>query len=285
MAQESGVTDLIVDTHAHIYSADEEEYPMIAKPYRPPAGTGGIDHLRRERETHDLHRVVLVQTGSAYKWDNRLMADVARNNADWTTGVCNLNPLDADSPDRFERMFREDNVRALRLEVAPDGRYDHEGARALLTRAHDMGGVICAHLNARSLAELDSLLEASPSVPVVLDHCAYPDGSEGPDSDTVRAVGALARHSNLHVKLTFLVTGSSQGDPFDDTKAIAMRIMDAYGPDRCMWGSGFPCELWMKGAADYGRHLAVVGDELGLSSSDRAHVIGATAMRVFFQDR
>ena len=103
------MTDLIVDTHAHVYRNDEIRYPMIAKPYRPPIGTGDIEHLRRERESHSLHRIVLVQTGSAYKWDNRLLADTARENPD------------ADAGD------------------------DHDGSRALLQRVHTLGGVICAH--------------------------------------------------------------------------------------------------------------------------------------------
>ncbi len=278
------MSELIVDTHAHIYSADEERYPMIDSPHRPPGGTGGIDHLRREAQTHSVRRVVLVQTGSAYKWDNRLLADTARENADWTTGVCNLNPADPDSITRFESMFRQDNVRALRLEPATDGRYDHEGSRALLAGAYTFGGVICAHLQAKMLGELDSLLSVSPCVPVVLDHCAYPKGADGPDSDAVGAVIGLAHHANLHVKLTFMVTGSATGDPFGDTQAIAQRIIDAFGPERCMWGSAFPTELWLTDGTNYGRHLKIVAEDLALSTTDRAEILGGTAMRVFFPE-
>lgn len=32
------MADAIVDTHAHIYDADEGRYPMVARPYRPPPG-------------------------------------------------------------------------------------------------------------------------------------------------------------------------------------------------------------------------------------------------------
>lgn len=276
------MSELIVDTHAHIYSADEETYPMIARPHRPPAGTGDIDHLRRERDAHGLHRVVLVQTGSAYKWDNRLVADMARENADWTAGVCNLNPADPFSPERFEALVRNDNICALRLEPAPDGRFDHDGSRALMARAAQIDAAICAHIQAAALPELSALLDACPEVRVVLDHCAYPAGADGPDGDTVQAVSALARHPNLHVKLTFMVTCSTSGDPFNDTIPIAERLLDAFGPARCMWGSDFPCELWLKDQADYGRHLALARDGLGLSSADRAEVLGGTAMRVFF---
>src|SRR6516165_5736262 len=41
-------TGLIIDCHPHIYGEDEKKYPTIEKPYRPPAGTGTVEHLRRE---------------------------------------------------------------------------------------------------------------------------------------------------------------------------------------------------------------------------------------------
>lgn len=272
----------IVDAHAHIYHTDETRYPMIQDPYRPPPGFGHAEHLQSERQAHGIDRVVLVQTGSAYQWDNRLLVDTARDLQDWATGVCNLDPASSASPAAFADLVRTQNVRALRLESTQDGRYDHEGARQLMAAAGVAGAVVCAHLRPQFLPELSRMLDHFPEVAVVLDHSAYPDGAEGPDSDTVRAVVELARHQNLHTKLTFLVTGSAQDWPFVDTQAIAHRILDAFGPARCLWGSGFPCELWMRGKATYGQHLALIRDELGLSPTERADVLGGTAMRLFF---
>ncbi len=68
----------------------------------------------------------------------------------------------------------------------------------------------------------------------------------------------------------------------DDTRLIAQRIIEAFGPRRCMWGSDVPCELWLKDLADYARHLALVGEDLDLSPAARAEVLGGTAMRLFF---
>ena len=39
---------LIIDSHAHIYGEDEQRYPTIEKPYRPPPGKGTVAHLRQE---------------------------------------------------------------------------------------------------------------------------------------------------------------------------------------------------------------------------------------------
>src|SRR5262245_16389007 len=40
--------DFIIDCHPHIYGEDEKKYPTIEKPYRPPAGSGTVEQLRRE---------------------------------------------------------------------------------------------------------------------------------------------------------------------------------------------------------------------------------------------
>ena len=95
---------MIVDTHAHIYHGDEDRYPMTKEPFRPVPGVGTIEHLRREAEENGVKYVVLVQTGSAYRWDNRLLADTARDNAPWTVGVCTLDPAGDDSPDELARL-------------------------------------------------------------------------------------------------------------------------------------------------------------------------------------
>ena len=65
---------------------------MKEEPSRPPAGTGTIEHLRRDAEGAGVGRVVMVQTGSAYGWDNRLVAATAAVHREWTTAVCNLDP-------------------------------------------------------------------------------------------------------------------------------------------------------------------------------------------------
>ena len=89
----------IVDTHAHIYSKDVERYPRIPNPYLPPAGRGTIEDLKAEVERNRVDRVVVVQTFTVYRHDNRLTIDTVRQNSSWTTGVLNLDPFDARSID------------------------------------------------------------------------------------------------------------------------------------------------------------------------------------------
>ena len=47
-----------IDTHAHIYAGDEATYPMKEDPYRPVAGVGDIEHLRREAASNGIDREI-----------------------------------------------------------------------------------------------------------------------------------------------------------------------------------------------------------------------------------
>jgi len=273
----------IVDTHAHLYHPDEKLYPMKEDPSRPPAGTGTIEHLRRETEKAGVHRVVLVQTGSAYQWDNRLIGDTAAANPDWTVGVCTLNPAAAESVGVLERLVEGFNVKGLRLEPAQgaDPAYYHAGSVRLWEAAQRLGVVICAHVSRAVLGQLAQLLKQFPEVPVVLDHCAYPKVGKGIEDETVKDVVELYLYRQLRVKLTFAVTASEQEYPFRDTHPLLRRFIEVFGPERCLWGSDFPCEHWLK-KSTYVQHLDVFREELGLSPTEQEAILVQAPTQLWF---
>jgi L-fuconolactonase len=273
----------VVDTHAHIYHPDESAYPMIEDPFRPEAGVGTIEHLRENVRQAGVEKVVIVQTGSAYRWDNRLLADTVRENRDWTVGVCTLDPADSQSVSELERLRSDHNVKGVRVEPTKSDypQYYHPGSVALWEAAQRLGVVICAHVQSKYLKQLSDLLARFPDVPVVLDHAAYPKAAEGVASETVSSVVDLARFAQLRIKMSFGVTGSEAAYPFSDMHGIVRTILNAYGPGRCMWGSDFPCEHWLK-KASYMQHLDLFRSELGLSSGEQAAILSDTASALWF---
>lgn len=275
---------MIIDTHAHIYSEDETRYPTIEKPYRPPAGTGTLTHLRREMAGAGVTHVVAIQTGTFYRWDNRFVGDTVRDAPPTWTGVCTLDPLDPTSPAQLERLVRDCRIRGLRS-VTTDTRppaFDHPGVAALWQQALDLGIVVNALVRQPHALELARLLERFPTLRVVLDHCFYPEAKDGTDSPLVRAVCELARYPNLHAKLTFVPTGSQTGYPCADMHATARAILDAFGPDRCVWGSDFPCELWCPNIT-YADHLRLFTEALPLTAGEREAILAETPRRLWFE--
>jgi predicted TIM-barrel fold metal-dependent hydrolase len=272
---------LIIDCHAHIYGEDEQKYPTTDNPYRPPPGTGTLDHLRREMRQAQVRFVTAIQTSTFYRWDNRFTADSARQNPDWMVGVCTLDPDDPHSPGLLEQYVREYNVRGMRSIPAADGRLDHPGVVELWKTAERLGIVINVLVNREKCDELSQMLGRLPKLQVVLDHCL--NIKTGPNlqeivADTVK----LARHPNLHAKLTFVATGSSEPYPCRDLHDTCRAIIKAYGPDRCVWGSDFPCELWCP-KVTYAQHLKIFTHELALDEHALQAILGKTAQRLWFK--
>lgn len=275
---------MLTDCHAHIYSPDETHFPMIENPLRPPTGTGTLEHLRREMAANGVQRVVAIQTSTAYRWDNRFLTHTARANAPWMVGVCTLNPDDPGSPELLRRYVADCRVRGLRSVPAggPERpQLDHPGVDALWAAAEDLGIVVNVLIHVEHADELERLLKRHRRLRVVLDHCMYPRGHEGLGGTTIQRALALASHPNLYAKLTWLVDTSDSGYPFGDTHPLLRAIVDAYGPERCVWGSDFPCELWTP-KASYATSLRLFREALGLTQAQLGIILERVPGELWF---
>lgn len=274
---------LVIDTHAHIYAPDEKKYPPIEKPYRPPAGKGSLEHLWESVRANGVERACLIQTSTFYRFDNRYICDSAAANKSWTAGVCTLDPDDTRSPGLLKGFAEKYGLRGMRSIPARDGRLDHPGVRALWKTATDGGLVINVLVGREKVGELERMLSEFPKLRAVLDHCL--NLKVGPQMETILAdVLRLARFKNLHAKLTFLPTGSATGYPCADLHGACMKVVQAYGPERCVWGSDFPCELWTP-RVTYAEHLRIFQKDLPLKDAARAQILGETAKRLWFSGR
>ncbi|MGE3821546.1 MAG: amidohydrolase, partial [Isosphaeraceae bacterium] len=273
-------SSLVIDCHAHIYSEDENAYPTIENPYRPPAGKGTVSHLLREMKANGVSRATAIQTSTFYRWDNRFLADSSKRHASVLAGVCTLDPDDPTSPAILERYARESNVRGMRSIPAKSGRLDDPGVIALWSTAERLGIVINVLVNRDKADEVESLARRHPSLRLVIDHCL--NLRVGPELEpTLGALERLARRPNLHAKLTFIPTGTAEAYPCRDLHEPCRRVIAAFGPERCVWGSNFPCELWNP-KVTYAQHLAIFQRELGLDDKARAAILGETARTLWF---
>jgi L-fuconolactonase len=270
----------IVDTHAHIYSPDESKYPPIDKPRRPPGGKGSLEDLRAESQANGVAAACIIQTSTFYGFDNRYICDSAAAAPDWTAGVCTLRPDDPHSPGMLIHFKQKYGIRGMRSIPAADGRLDHPGVRALWKAAADEGLVINVLVNRDKADEVDRLLGDFPSLKVVLDHCM--NLRVGPEMEpTLAAVKRLARRPNLYAKLTFVPTGSATGYPCADMHEPCLQVYQAFGPERCVWGSDFPNDLWTP-KVSYADHLRIFREDLPFASAAREEVLGGTARRLWF---
>ncbi|MSS72410.1 MAG: amidohydrolase [Candidatus Latescibacteria bacterium] len=275
---------LIIDCHAHITSPDETRYPPNARPLRVPDGTGSIEDLRRISLANGVKAVRPVQTVSFYDYDNRYLCDAVKANPDWTAGVCTLEPDDPRSPGLMKEYVRDFGVRTLRS--TPGDRrttFDHDGVRSLWKACAEAGATVDIFLMRLEWVEgAEKILREFPGMTVGFDHCL--DLKPGPLYEkTLAEVLRLSRYRNLYAKVDFISTGTETGYPGSDLHDAALKIIDAYGPERCVWGSNFPNILWTP-KLTYAQHLGIFTRELPLSESARAQVLGETARRLWFPD-
>lgn len=273
----------VIDTHAHIYSPDEKRYPPIDKPLRVPGGAGSVEDLRKESAANGVKAVCAIQTTTFYRFDNRYICDSAKAHPGWIAGVCTLDPDNADSPKMLADFARQYGIRGMRSIPAKDGRLDHPGVRALWKTAADNGLVINVLVNRDKAAEVDRMLGEFASLRVVLDHCM--NLKAGPDLVPILdSVLRLSKRTNLHAKLTFVPTGSLSGYPCADMHGPCLKVIEAFGPERCVWGSDFPAALWTP-RVSYAEHLRIFTKDLPIKDSARAAILGTTAERLWFAQK
>jgi L-fuconolactonase len=275
---------LILDCHAHIVSPDEKRYQPKDKPLRPPHGRASVEDLRRVSQAAGVRAVRAIQTVSFYGHDNRYLCDSTKANPSWLKGVCTLDPDDPHSPGLLQQYRREYGVASLRSE--PSSRktaFDDPSVRALWKTAADEGITVDIFLmHIEQVPSATKLIADFPKMTVGFCHCM--DLKPGPLlAPSLEAVLKLSRFKNLHPKLDFIGTGTARPYPCEDLHQPCLKIIDAYGPDRCVWTSCFPNDLWTP-KITYSEHLRIFTEALPLKTEARRAILGETARRLWFPE-
>jgi len=276
---------LIIDCHAHIYSPDEKRYQPKDHPLRPPGGKASVEDLRRVSQANGVRAVRAIQTISFYGYDNRYLCDSAKSNRSWMRGVSTLNPDDPHSPGLLQQFAREYGVVSLRSVPSPSHKtgFDDPGVRALWKVAADEGLTIDIFLMRLDMVpSATKLLQDFPQLTVGFCHCMdlKPGLLLAPG---LEAVLKLSGFRNLYPKLDFIGTGTRRQFPCEDLHAPCLKIIDAYGPERCVWTSCFPNDLWTP-KITYSEHLRIFTEALPLKTEARQMILGETARRLWFSD-
>ena len=119
------------------------------------------------------------------------------------------------------------------------------------------------------------MLARHPDVPVVLDHCGFPDLRGGPSFPGLAPVLALAGHPGLHLKVTSHVLEAAG----EHAAAFVEQLADTFGADRLVWGSDYPQthdRTYAELVAFGPRRVRGPRRE-----SDRARVLGGNALRLW----
>ncbi|MFC0624829.1 amidohydrolase family protein [Kribbella deserti] len=123
-------------------------------------------------------------------------------------------------------------------------------------------------------------VQAMPELSFVLDHISKPPIGTGELEPWARGLRELASYPNVTCKLSGLVTEADwAGWTVDDLRPYAEIVLDAFGPDRVMFGSDWPVCLL---AASYAEVVAAAEDLTSyLTPTERDAVFGQTARHTY----
>jgi predicted TIM-barrel fold metal-dependent hydrolase len=134
----------------------------------------------------------------------------------------------------------------------------------------------------RRLEQAGALAARHPSAQLVIDHLGLPQPfapppPAAPFADLPKLL-ALAALENVAVKITGACTLSREPFPYRDLRAPLGRIFDAFGLERCLWGTD-----WTRATALLGYRDGVEAFRARdwLSESDRAALMGGTTQRIY----
>lgn len=135
----------------------------------------------------------------------------------------------------------------------------------------------------KQLPAATELVALLPDQPFVLDHLAKPNVKDRIFDDWANDIANLARHENVCCKLSGLVTEADwKSWKKDDFSRVLEVALDAFGPNRLMFGSDWPVCLV---AAEYADVVSIIAEILaGLSTSEQTAIRGGTASRFYGLD-
>jgi L-fuconolactonase len=276
----------IVDAHHHVWDLSVRDQEWISgRAMAPIRRSFGIEDLAPLARAAGVRATVLVQTVCAAEETPELLAlAVADNLVAGVVGWTDLTAPDvADTLAALIELPGGDRLVGVRHQVQsePDPRW--------LLRPDVLRGLaaVAEAGLAYDLVVLPHQLPAAagaaarlPGLTFVLDHLGKPPVTSAGPGPWSRAVRALAAHPNTVCKLSGLVTEADRSSwTVAGLRPWADIVLEAFGPDRLMFGSDWPvCNL----AADYAEVFDAARALTGrLGDQERRAVFEGTATRVY----
>ena len=274
----------MIDSHHHFWRYDPEEYGWISESMAVLRRDYLPADLLREASAAGVDGVVSVQARQTLE-ETRWLIELAEQN-DFIRGVVGWVPLVSDAVRQdLERFAVHPKLKAVRhvLQDEPDDNYIlRDDFNRGITLLNGFGLRYDILIFERHLPQTIEFVDRHPSQVFVLDHIAKPRLRENAHSLEPWASGIkeLAKRENVSCKVSGMVTeadwaawSGTELKPYFDT------VLEAFGPNRLMFGSDWPVCLVASG---YGRWFdAVTAFARNLSPSEQEALFGGTATAIY----
>ena len=272
---------LTIDAQVHAYERNHPGRPWAGHLQGPPQVTG--DEMVAAMDAVGVDGAILVSPYSMYRYDASYAIDVQAAHPRRFGLVKPVDPTDPAVADTIAEWKARKGTVAIRIMMARGVSEDpaDPGINRVLAAAarHALPvNLLCWG----RLEQVDALARRNPSTMLVIDHLGLPQPFEPPPPKEPWAelprVLALAAHDNVTIKISGACTLSHERFPYRDIWDPLARIFDAFGFDRCLWGTD-----WTRAVAllTYKEGVEAFRVTDRLSDSERAQLMGGTLKRVY----
>jgi L-fuconolactonase len=269
---------LRIDAHQHFWKYDPSEYGWISEELAVLKRDFLPADLKPLLEASGFDGCVAVQARQTLE-ESRWLLELA-DHADFIRGVVGW--VDLCGPDleaQLESLSRHPKFVGVRhvVQDEPDDRFMlREDFQRGIARLAGHGLTYDILIFPKQLPAACELAARFPEQRFVLDHIAKPPIASGGLSPWREGIESLARHPQVHCKLSGMATEADWGRwKIEDFRQWIDIVIDAFGPARLMIGSDWPvCTL----SASHAEAMEIVTSALSrLSADERDGVLGGNA--------
>ena len=265
---------LIVDAQVHLWKAESPDWRWVPgrKPQLPEPFT--IEKLVPLMDEAGVDRAVIVPPSwPGDRNDYGLKAASRYPNRFAVMGRIALK--DPESPKRLATWKQQPGMLGLRATFMREQAADlTSGAADWLWPAAERAGLPIMFLAPGNIPKFAPIAERHPALTLIIDHMSLMQetAQEGKIPQAISDVVALAKYPNVSVKLSSAPTYSFDPYPWRDMTEHIRRCFDAYGPQRCYWGTDLT-NAYAK--SSYRQRITHFTEELPfLSEDDKDWVMG-----------
>jgi len=270
-----------LDSQVHAYERNHADRPWAGVLHGPAEVTG--DQMVVAMDAVGVDGAVLVSPFSMYRYDASYALQVYAGHPSRFRLVKPVDSTDPAVADTIADWAATEGTVGIRIMLRDEVSADpaDPGLNRVLAGAaqHSLPvNLLCWG----RLEQAAQLAARNPSTRLVIDHLGLQQPFEPPPpaepfADLPKLL-ALAPHQNIAVKISGACTLSHEPFPYNDIWDPLCRIFDAFGLDRCLWGTDWTRAV---GLLTYKEGVEAFRLTNRLSDADRAQLMGETLARIY----
>ena len=269
-----------IDCQVHCYERNRPERPWVGYLQGPDEVTG--DDMVAAMDAVGVDGAILISPFSMYRYDASYALEVQAKHPTRFGIVRPFDPHSDSIPDEMAEWASNEGVVGARIMLSAEPfEADHPGINRILDAAAGVGvpvNLMCS----TKLPLFGELARRHPNTRMIIDHLgiAQPPAPPAPDEPwaDLPDVLSLAALDNVAIKISGAGTLSHQAFPYADIWEPLRRIFDAYGLERCLWGTD-----WTRATNlltyEQGVECFRVTDQL--SDDERAILMGGSLREIY----